>query len=132
MKQFILEKGMETLNEDKDFGLKDVEALLYDERLEGMKYYWAKGINGHNWKNTDLEPLTLEQDLERLKTRVKPPLNTARKNLLKEARETLLNTNNAACVQNEVPCEEVDDDRKPPARSNDNDVMETSNKRRRV
>ena len=132
MKQFILEKGMETLNEDKDFGLKDVEAFLHDERLEGMKYYWAKGINGDNWRNTELEPLTLEQDLEKLKTRVKPPLNTARKNLLKEARETLLNTNNAACVQNEVPCEEVDDDRKPPARSNDNDVMETSNKRRRV
>jgi hypothetical protein len=132
MKQFILEKGMETLNEDKNFGLKDVEAFLRDERLEGMKYYWAKSINGHNWKNTDLEPLTLEQDLKELKTMVRSPLNTARKNLLKEARETLLNTNNAACVQNEVPCEEVDDDRKPPARSNDNDVMETSNKRRRV
>jgi hypothetical protein len=132
MKQFILEKMMETSNEDKDFGLKDVEAFLYDECLEGMKYYWAKGINGGNWRNTELELLTLEQDLSQLKTRVKPPLNTARNNLLKQAREMLLNTNNAACVQNEVPCEEVDDDRKPPARSNDNDVMETSNKRGRV
>jgi hypothetical protein len=97
-----------------------------------LHHHWAKGINGGNWTNTELELLMLEQDLRQLKTRVKPPLNTARKNLLKQARETLLNMNNAACVQNEVPCEEVDDDRKPPARSNDNDVMETSNKRRRV
>jgi hypothetical protein len=132
MQQFILEKRMETLNDDKDFGLKDVEAFLHDERLEGMKYYWAKGINRDNWRNTKLKPLTLEQHLERLKTRVRSPLNTARKNLLKEAREPLLNTNNAACVQNEVPREEVVDDRKPPARSNDNDVMETSNKRRHM
>jgi hypothetical protein len=132
MQQFILEKGMETLNEDKDFGLKDVEAFLYDERLEGMKYYWAKSINGDNWRNTELEPLTLEQDLKQLKTRVMAPLNTARKNLLKEAREKSLNMNNAACVQNEVPCEEVNDNRKPPAGSNDNDVINTSNKRGRV
>jgi hypothetical protein len=132
MKQFILEKRMETLNDDKDFGLKDVEAFLHDERLEGMKYYWAKGINGVNWRNTELKPLTLEQDLKELKTRVKAPLNTARKNLLEEQHKTLLNMNKAACVQNELPCEEVVDDRKPPARSNDNDVMETSNKRRRL
>jgi hypothetical protein len=132
MKQFILEKRMETLNDDKDFGLKDVESFLHDERLEGMKYYWEKGINGVNWRKTELKPLTLEQDLKELKTRVKAPLNTARKNLLEEQRKTLLNMNKAACVQNELPCEEVVDNRKPLARSNDNDVMETSNKRRRL
>jgi hypothetical protein len=97
-----------------------------------MTYYWAKGINQQNWRNTKLEPLTLEQHLERLKTMLRAPLNTARNKWLKEERTMLLNTNEAACVQNEVPCEEVDDDRKPPARSNDNDVIETSNKRRRV